>query len=89
MPTRTVLSVTVEVRLFASLRDAAGTSRLEVGATDLGSLLTELRERFGEPFSSRLAVSTVVLDGEPTEHGADVPLDEVREVALLPPFSGG
>lgn len=81
--------MTVGVRLFASLRDAAGTSKLEVDARDLGSLLTELRGRFGEPFSSRLAVSSVVIDGEPVERDANVPLEGAREVALLPPFSGG
>lgn len=81
--------MTVEVRLFASLRDAAGTSKLQIGAPDLRALLDELRARFGEPFTSRLEASSVLVDGEPTDQGADVPLDGVEEVALLPPFSGG
>ncbi len=81
--------MTVEVRFFAGLRDAVGASRTESDAPDLTTLLSDLRERFGEPFASRLAVSSVVVDGEPTEQDADVPLDEVDEVALLPPFSGG
>lgn len=81
--------MTVEVRLFAGLRDAAGTARLDTDAADLGALLADLRQRFGEPFVTRLAASTVVIDGEPTDHDADVPLAEVEEIALLPPFSGG
>lgn len=81
--------MTVEVRLFAGLRDAAGTARLDTDAADLASLLSDLRQRFGEPFVTRLAASTVVVDGEPTGHDADVPLAEVQEIALLPPFSGG
>lgn len=81
--------MTVEVRLFAGLRDAAGTARLDTDAADLATLLAELRQRFGEPFVTRLAASTVVVDGEPTDHDADVPLTDVEEVALLPPFSGG
>lgn len=81
--------MTVEVRLFASLRDAAGTARLESDAPDLASLLSQLRARFGEPFVSRLEVSSVVIDGEPVDEDAAVPLADVDEVALLPPFSGG
>lgn len=81
--------MTVEVRFFAGLRDAAGTSRLQVDAPDLPTLLAGLRDRFGEPFVSRLAASSVVVDGEPTAHDADVDLRDVDEIALLPPFSGG
>lgn len=81
--------MTVEVRLFAGLRDAAGTARLVTDAPGLAALLADLRQRFGEPFVTRLAASTVVIDGEPTAHDADVPLTDVAEIALLPPFSGG
>lgn len=81
--------MTVEVRFFAGLRDAVGAPRLESDAPDLAALLSELRERFGEPFVSRLEVSSVVIDGEPADRDADVPLRDVDEVALLPPFSGG
>lgn len=79
----------MEVRFFAGLRDAVGTARMEVDAPDLATLLVDLRDRFGEPFVSRLAASSVVVDGEPTESDADVPLADVDEVALMPPFSGG
>lgn len=81
--------MTVSVRLFAALRDAAGTARTEVAATRLPGLLDELRGRYGEPFSTRLAVASVVVDGEPVPRGADLDLTGAREVVLLPPFSGG
>lgn len=78
-----------EVRLFAALRDAAGTGRTTSDAPTLTALLDELRERYGSRFAARLTVATVVLDGEPTDPSHDRPLDDVGEVALLPPFSGG
>lgn len=78
-----------DVRLFAALRAAAGTAHVASDARDVPTLLAELRERFGEPFASRLAVATVVLDGEPVAPEADRSLAGVREVVLLPPFSGG
>lgn len=78
-----------EVRLFAALRDAAGTARLTSQAPDVAALLAELRARFGEPFASRLEVATVIVDGEPVDAAADRALTDASRVALLPPFSGG
>lgn len=78
-----------EVRLFAALRDAAGTARTSSDAPTVAALLDELRDRYGEPFTSRLDVATVVVDGDPTPADAGRPLDGVRQVVLLPPFSGG
>jgi molybdopterin converting factor small subunit len=79
--------VSVEVRLFAALRAAAGTSRLTTDAATVDELRGELAERFGQPFASRLERSKVVVDGEEAD-GATSLLGAV-EVALLPPFSGG
>ncbi len=78
-----------QVRLFAALRDAAGTGRTTSDAETLGALLGELRDRYGEPFTSRLAIATVVVDGDPVDPSADRTLTGTEEVALLPPFSGG
>lgn len=80
--------MSVEVRLFAALRDAAGTARLTSDAATVADLHAELTERFGEPFSARLARSKTLVDGEEAA-GAATPLDDATEVALLPPFSGG
>jgi MoaD family protein len=77
----------VRVLLFAALRDAAGESRLEVEATNVGALLDQLAARFGPEFARVLAIGTVVVDGETV--GRDRPLSPGEEVALLPPVSGG
>lgn len=79
----------VRVRLFAALRDAVGTAEVTVEAQRLSQLLEVLSARYGEPFTSRLARSSIVVDGDPVHAGDDRDLGEAREVVLLPPFSGG
>lgn len=78
-----------EVRLFAALRDAAGTGHVTSRAPDVPALLAELRARYGEPFASRLDVATVIVDGEPVDPAEGRDLAPGTEVVLLPPFSGG
>ncbi len=78
---------TVRVRLFASLRELAGASELDVEAPDVGALLDELSSRFGDRFDRIMAAGAVVVDGETA--GRETPLAGAREVALLPPVSGG
>ena len=77
----------VRVLLFAALREAAGTSRLEVDAPTVGALLDELAGRYGAEFARVLAIGSVVVDGEPS--GRERALTAGQEVALLPPVSGG
>lgn len=79
----------VRVRLYAALRDAAGTSETLVRADRLSHLLDVLRARFGEPFASRLSHASILVGGEPVSHEEDVSLKDGDEVVLLPPFSGG
>jgi molybdopterin converting factor small subunit len=43
--------------------------------------------RFGEPFSSIVALSKVWLNGD--EVSPDAPVSDDDEVALIPPVSGG
>lgn len=83
------MSAVVRVRLFAALRDAAGTSETVVQADGLSNLLDLLRARYGEPFASRLSQASVLVAGEPVSPEEDVPLAGGEEVVLLPPFSGG
>ncbi len=80
--------ITVTVRLFASLREAAGTGRLRLGlppATPVGAVWSHLpaavRER-GLPDGVRYA-----LNHEWTLPGA--PLRDGDEVAVVLPVSGG
>jgi sulfur-carrier protein len=79
----------VLVRLFAAAREAAGTAEVEVEPAPLPALLSDLRERFGEPFATRLEICTVLLDGSATAHDAAVHVDNGAEVVVLPPVSGG
>lgn len=80
--------IAVTVRLFASLRDAAGTGHLELSlpaATPVGAVWSHLPEAvraLGLPDGLRYA-----LNHEWTVPGA--PLRDGDEVALVLPVSGG
>lgn len=77
----------VTVRLFASLRELAGASRVDVEATDVAGVLRALSERLGPRFDGIMAAGTVVVNGDRAE--PDTPVGPADEVALLPPVSGG
>jgi alkanesulfonate monooxygenase SsuD/methylene tetrahydromethanopterin reductase-like flavin-dependent oxidoreductase (luciferase family)/molybdopterin converting factor small subunit len=77
----------VKVRLFAALREIAGGSTVDVGASTVDGLLAELADRFGPEFGRIAAAGTVVIDGEPVREPRVLPED--GEVAVLPPVSGG
>ncbi|WP_165492039.1 MoaD/ThiS family protein [Egibacter rhizosphaerae] len=79
----------VTVRMFAALREAAGETETQVPAGSVAEVLAEVRRRYGEPFTSRLALASVLVDGNTVDHDADTPVEDGAEVALLPPFSGG
>ncbi len=79
----------VRVRLFAALRDAAGTAQTTADADRLDELLDTLCRRYGEPFRTRVRVATAVVDDVPVPAGEDRSLEGVEEVVLLPPFAGG
>jgi molybdopterin converting factor small subunit len=79
-----------EVRLFAALRDAAGSATVEVGAHTVAGMLAELGDRFGDVMQRRLAVASVIVDGEKVDRDdTDHDLTAATEVVLLPPFAGG
>jgi molybdopterin converting factor subunit 1 len=81
----------IQVRFFASLRDATGTDSLSVAlaeGADLGALLTSIQKRLGagaEPLTAenvRVAVNhELVTAGHVLKDG--------DEVAFLPPVTGG
>lgn len=84
------MSGETRVRLFAALREAAGTAHTTSQAATVGELLTELCQRYGDTFTRRVEVATVMVDGDRIDRDErDRALDGVDEVALLPPFSGG
>ena len=77
----------MRVRLFAALRELAGSSELEVEAPDVRDLLRQLSDKLGPEFDRIMAAGSVIADGRRV-HG-EHELDGVTEVALLPPVSGG
>ncbi len=78
------------VRLFAALRDAAGTGEIVVDApVELSVLLDDLCSTLGERFATRLPLAAVMIDGIPVPREGVVMVAAGVEVALLPPFAGG
>jgi MoaD family protein len=75
------------VRLFAALRDEAGTSWVDGHAATAGELVDELSARYGERFRKIAAAGSIVVNGERASRESE--LAEGDEVALLPPVSGG
>jgi molybdopterin converting factor small subunit len=75
------------LRLFASAREAAGTSRDTVPGATVGEVLAAAGERYGSDFVAVLGTCRVWVNGEVTDLSAAV--GENDEVAVLPPVSGG
>jgi molybdopterin synthase sulfur carrier subunit len=78
----------VRVRLFAALREAAGTSEVTVEAGPLGEILDALAAKFGTRFAGVAGYASVLVDGERLRD-RDTVVPDGAELALLPPFSGG
>jgi len=75
------------LRLFASAREAAGTSRDTVSGSTVGEVLLQATERFGPTFNDVLRSCKVWVNGEAADDSTPVTDDD--EVAVLPPVSGG
>lgn len=75
------------MRLFAVLRELAGSSQIEVDGATVGQVVDALSERYGSRFAEIVRSGSVVVDGERADHA--LPLSGKEEVALLPPVSGG
>ena len=79
--------MTVHVRLFAVLRELAGTSQLEASGRTVGDVSDALSVEHGERFAQIAAVSTFVVNGDRATR--DTVIADGDEVAILPPVSGG
>jgi molybdopterin synthase sulfur carrier subunit len=76
-----------KLRLFASIREAAGTNSVEIDQATVGAVIAAAERRFGPDFAAQVQMCRIWLNGEPAD-----PADAVGatdEVALLPPVSGG
>jgi molybdopterin synthase sulfur carrier subunit len=83
----------MKVRLFASLRELAGASEVEVDGGTVGDVIAAMTQRYGPQFERLLASGSVVVNGERIAPGdataSTQALTDADEVALLPPVSGG
>ncbi len=75
------------VRLFASVREAAGTGRDTIEGATVGAVLDAAVDRYGVEFAALLPTSKIWVNGEPADR--DTSVEPVDEVAVLPPVSGG
>ena len=75
------------LRLFASVRVAAGTGRTDVDGDTVGEVVAEACARYGPDFAALVQSCRVWRNGEPALNGDRVGPDD--EVAILPPVSGG
>jgi molybdopterin converting factor small subunit len=76
-----------KLRLFANLREIAGTSRLDVPSETVGGVIRAAVEKFGPEFEKGVASSRVWINGESA--AMTDPVSETDEVVLIPPVSGG
>jgi len=88
----------VSVRLFASVREAAGRSDCDVDASNVGELIESMKSRFGpalarilvgreaDPESVVILVNGMNIGRTPA---GTVRLSDKDEVAIFPPVSGG
>ncbi len=77
----------VRVRLFAALRELAGSSEVEAEGRTAGDLVDVLSARFGDRFAQIAEVGSLVVNGDRATRSTPVAAGD--EVALLPPVSGG
>jgi molybdopterin synthase sulfur carrier subunit len=80
---------TVQVRLFAAAREAAGRADDSLDATTLGDALDRTRATYGPAFAAVLANARVWVNGDEPAQGDATVLVDGDEVAVLPPVSGG
>ena len=75
------------LRLFANLREIAGTNRVDLDATSVGDALDEAVERYGDKFAATLSTAQVWVNGDQADRSTSVTGND--EIAVIPPVSGG
>jgi len=81
----------IRVRVFAALRELAGTGELQVSGRSVGDVveatIAAVAPERAERFAQIAAVSSFVVNGE--RAAREAPVADGDEVAILPPVSGG
>jgi len=75
------------LRMFASVREAAGDRSVTIEGTTVGEVVTAASEKFGEHFAALIPTCKIWVNGEPAD--LDTSINASDEVAILPPVSGG
>lgn len=76
-----------KLRLFANLREIAGTPRVDMPGETVGGVIAAASDEFGEDFRRGVETSRVWINGESAEMSDSV--TDGDEVVLIPPVSGG
>lgn len=76
-----------KLRLFANLREAAGTGSAEVPGGTVGEVLDAAVAAYGDDFAAGLTVANMWVNGENADRST--PVAATDELALIPPVSGG
>ncbi|MCH2415657.1 MAG: MoaD/ThiS family protein [Acidimicrobiales bacterium] len=75
------------LRLFASVKQMAGTGSVILSGATVADVVEEASQRYGAEFSDMARNCRIWLNGNPTE--INTPVNDDDEIALLPPVSGG
>ncbi len=75
------------LRLFAGLRDLAGSSEVSIEARTVGEAISVAGVRYGADFVAGVSRSRIWLNGD--EASLDSEIEAGDEIAILPPVSGG
>jgi len=85
----------VKVRMYATVRELARTSELEVDAGSLSELMRILSLRFGSQFSNLVKAGNaddgivILVNGQNVAFRPDMMLRNGDEICIFPPVSGG
>ncbi len=75
------------LRLFATVRVAAGTGKAQIEGETVAEVLENAAAEFGDEFADLVPICRIWVNGTTADSTASVGSDD--EVALLPPVSGG
>jgi MoaD family protein len=75
------------VRLFANLREIAGSSQVDIEGDTVGAVVDALGDRFGPEFRRHMQTARLWKNGN--EGSSEDPVHDDDELAVIPPVSGG